>query len=700
MIGRHNDSVPPTDFAPMKNCLAATLLLASLTAAAQPASPSPAASAAPVAAAAVAPPSITAFFKRAAFRAPKLSPSGRYLAIQAVGKGDRMALAVLDLQTMQPPKFIAGFNDADIARHEWINEDRLVFDVSDSPDGSTRVNGQGLWAINRDGTEQRQLIKTDFFFLSEPSRIGDRRLDVNWVLHSVLPDLSGSEVVVMRRPWSNESDVGVQLARLDTRTGLLRNLSAGAPPHSISWLLDWQGEPRVIETLNEGRSRFFRRDSAGRWEPWYDDDPQARRLPEPIWAGPGGQWLGEQGYRGYSAVFRLDAETGRADSEPLLATPGYDFSGRLLTEPGTGRLLGVSFETDAPGTVWFDKAMKAHQAAIDARLPGTVNLIECLRCSAASHFVVTSLSDVRPPTYALYSTADQQLQPLLGPRADLPAAAMGQRDYHRIKARDGLTLPVLVTRPAGGLKGKVPTVVLVHGGPWVRGTHWAWERDAQFLASRGYLVLEPEFRGSTGYGFKLFRAGWKQWGLAMQDDLADTLAWAVKQGWADPQRACIMGASYGGYAALMGAVTQGDLFKCAVNWVGVTDIGLMSSIHWSDSSDEWKNYGMKRLVGDTDADAEQLRKTSPLVRAKEIRMPLLMAYGGEDRRVPIKHGTEMKSALRPDQPLEWVVYPEEGHGWFNLKTNEDFWGRVERFLARHIGAGAAAGPTNNTTTSP
>jgi dipeptidyl aminopeptidase/acylaminoacyl peptidase len=174
----------------------------------------------------------------------------------------------------------------------------------------------------------------------------------------------------------------------------------------------------------------------------------------------------------------------------------------------------------------------------------------------------------------------------------------------------------------------------------------------------------------------------------MQDDVADTLAWAVNQGWADPKRACIAGASYGGYAAMMGAVTQGDLFKCAINWVGVTDIGLLSSINWSDASDEWKNYGMKRLVADPVADAEQSRKTSPLARAAEIRMPLLMAYGGEDIRVPLKHGTEMKSALRSDQPLEWVVYPDEGHGWFNLKTNEDFWGRVERFLDRNIGTAA------------
>lgn len=656
----------------MKHCLAAALLAVAPLLAAP--------------AGAAEPPSTTAFFKRPAVRAPKLSPSGRYLAIQAAGKGDRMWLAVLDLQDLRSPKFIAGFNDADISTHHWISEDRLVFDVSDSPDGTTRVNGQGLWAVDRDGGDLRQLIKTDKPMVTTATLIADRRLDANWMLHSVPPALDGGEVIVKRRPWFNESaGTGVQLARLDTHTGITRTLSSGAPDHAWHWLLDWRGEPRVIDAISQGRSQLFRRDDAGRWQAWYDDDPQARQHPWPIWWGPDGLLLGERGYRGYDAVFRLNPETGRADGEPLVATPGYDFSGRLITEPESGRLLGVRFETDAPGTVWLDKAMKAHQADIDARLPGGINLIECLRCAAASHFVVTSLSDMRPPLYYLYTPADKTLQPLAGTRPDLPVAAMGQRDYHRVKARDGLVMPVLVTQPAGGVKGPAPTVVLVHGGPYVRGTHWRWEPMAQFLASRGYLVLEPEFRGSTGYGFRHFRAGWKQWGLAMQDDLADTLAWAVKQGWADAKRACIMGASYGGYAAMMGAVTQGDLFKCAVNWVGVTDIGLMSSIHWSDFSEEWKNYGMKRLVADPDTDTAQMRQTSPLARAAEIRMPLLMAYGGEDWRVPLKHGTDMKAALRADQPLEWVVYPDEGHGWFNLKTNEDFWGRVERFLARHLG---------------
>jgi dipeptidyl aminopeptidase/acylaminoacyl peptidase len=605
--------------------------------------------------------------------------------VQTAGREDRLRLAVIDLQTMASPRIVAGFKDADIRRHHWVNEDRLVFEAIDSADGVHRIDNPGLWAVDRDGSNFRQLIQSNQAWLSESTLIKDRRLDANHRLFSTLPDGS-ADVLVLRLPWSNEpEDRGVQLARLDTRTGLVKSLSEGVPPAVQRWVTDWRGEPRVVESLVHGRIKTYRRGEDGRWVLWHEDDANARDHFEPYWFGPDGLTLVEASHGGNTAVFQLDPATGKPEAKPLLSFPGYDYAGQLVFDPVAKKLLGVHFETDAPGTAWLDPTMKAIQADIDKQLPGTVNLIGCERCLDAAFLVVTSRSDRIPDRYWIYKPADKRLEPLSAGRADLPLREMGERDVVRFKARDGLVLPLLVTQPPGP-RARRPAVVLVHGGPYVRGTHWPWEREAQFLASRGYVVLEPEFRGSTGYGWKLFRAGWKQWGLAMQTDLADAVTFADQQGWIDPRRVCIAGASYGGYAALMGAVEQADIFKCAISWVGVTDIGLMSSIHWSDASEEWKQYGMKQLVADPATDAEQIRRTSPLARAPEIRMPLLVAYGAEDRRVPIQHGTEFRAALRPDQPIEWVVYPDEGHGWFNLKTNEDFWGRVERFLGKHLAA--------------
>jgi dipeptidyl aminopeptidase/acylaminoacyl peptidase len=235
-------------------------------------------------------------------------------------------------------------------------------------------------------------------------------------------------------------------------------------------------------------------------------------------------------------------------------------------------------------------------------------------------------------------------------------------------------------------------VVLVHGGPYVHGSSWGWSAQTQFLASRGYAVLEPAFRGSTGFGARHFVAGWKQWGLKMQDDIADGTRWAIAKGIADPKRICIAGASYGGYATLMGLVKDPDLYRCGVDWVGVTDIQLLYDGHWSfksDMSDEWKSYGMPEMVGDPVKDAAQLAATSPLQQAARITQPLLMAYGGVDHRVPMYHGRKFYDAVtRTNKQVEWIEYQDEGHGWSLPKNRIDFWGRVETFLDKQIGKDA------------
>jgi dipeptidyl aminopeptidase/acylaminoacyl peptidase len=262
---------------------------------------------------------------------------------------------------------------------------------------------------------------------------------------------------------------------------------------------------------------------------------------------------------------------------------------------------------------------------------------------------------------------------------------MAERDFVRLPARDGLSIPMHVTKPAG--KGPWPTVVLVHGGPWVRGGSWQWTGESQFLASRGYLVLEPEFRGSRGYGQKHEHAGYKQWGLKMQDDVTDATRWAIDKKLADPQRVCLAGASYGGYATLIGLIREPALYRCGVAWIAVTDINLMYDISWSDTSEEFKRYGMPVRVGDQVKDAAQLEETSPVKQAHRLKQPLLLAFGAADRRVPLDHGTRFRDAVsKTNTQVEWVVYNNEGHGFSKPENRFDFYERMERFLATHLQA--------------
>ncbi|WP_377156172.1 alpha/beta hydrolase family protein [Roseateles sp. UC29_93] len=222
-----------------------------------------------------------------------------------------------------------------------------------------------------------------------------------------------------------------------------------------------------------------------------------------------------------------------------------------------------------------------------------------------------------------------------------------------------------------------------------------WDGWAQFLASRGYLVIEPEFRGSEGYGDKHYRDGFRQWGQAMQDDIADSLVWARQQKLAS-DRACIAGASYGGYATLMGLAKDGALYRCGVAWLGVTDLMLLvKGDSWVDDDlgSSYRSYMAPTMVGDAVKDADMLKANSPVLLADRIRAPLLLAYGERDVRVPIEHGERMRDALvKAGRPPEWITYRGEAHGFGNLDNSVDFAKRVEVFLAKHLKDGQGTQP--------
>lgn len=633
------------------------------------------------------------FFRMPLVARPALSPSGRYLAFALTQGEARTVLAMLDLDVPGPPKPIGYFRDSDVNRIWWVNDERLVFDALDRKPRRDDPVWPGLWAVNRDGSDYRVLIRPDMVTHVGTTRLNNERaLDWNWRMYATVGDGSG-DVIVAQHEFSNVWEPrNLSLSRLDTRSGLRTPLTEGAPPNTLGWALDGNGIPVLATSIRDGRYAIHRRvDVQQPWQLWHEGEAFTGDWPDVLWVGAQRElYLSIGTSSGTAALHRVPLEGKLADAKALIKLDGYDFNGRVQADEQSRRVLGVHFETDAPGTVWFDEGMKTIQSVVDQALPSTVNTLDCRRCETSARVLITAQSDRQPTLYYIYHRDSKKISPLLASRPWLRGKPMGERDVQRFAARDGLPIPTLVTKPAGA-KGPQPAVVLVHGGPYVRGHGWTWEPEAQFLASRGYVVIEPEFRGSMGHGFKHFRAGWKQWGLAMQDDLADSVDWAVKQGWVDPKRVCIAGASYGGYAALMGLVRHHDKYQCAINWVGVTDIALMYKTHWDDSNEQWRRYGMPQLVGDPVKDAEQLKATSPVQQASKVRRPVLMAYGTDDYRVPIKHGSDFRDAVAvANRDVEWVTYADEGHGWLMQETRVDFWTRVEKFLGRHIG-GAAPG---------
>lgn len=636
-------------------------------------------------------PAIESFFGNPVMDAPRLSPSGRYIAVRITPRGQRKQLAVIDPASGKAA-VVAQFTDADVGRVEWLTDDRLVYDTADSSVGEGDVTMMpGVFAVNRDGSNPRQLVNVHGARQITGSRVGERTLNWNHGLLPQMPAGATDDIYLARYDIDTASEVrGLSLVRVNTATGTARPFDG--PGRVDSWLLDAQGEPRLAGRI-DGRQLTWSIRDGEQWRPiaTFDAYGPSHGAFTPLAFGPDGTLyvvtsLGSD----TSSVHIFDLAAGRIRPEPLVSLKGYDFDGDLLF--GNGRLLGIGMRTDAVGIEWLDAGMKAVQAEVDRQLPATVNVIDVPRRPQSANVLVKAYSDVIPASYYLYDTEKKAMSKLGDSHPAIDPAQMGRQQWVQYPARDGLTIPGLLTLPRTQPAQKLPLVVLVHGGPYVRGASWGWEAQNQFLASRGYAVLQPEFRGSKGFGTRHFVAGFKQWGLAMQDDLTDGVRWLVAKGIVDPQRVCIAGASYGGYATLMGLVREPALFKCGVDWAGVTDIELLYTGSWtrsSDMGDSWKQYGMPQLVGDRVTDAAQLKATSPVLQAARIRQPLLLAYGGADRRVPLDHGIRLRDAVaQHNRNVEWVEYPEEGHGWSLPQNRYDFWGRVERFLDRNIGAGA------------
>lgn len=635
-------------------------------------------------------PAAESFFQNPAFADARLSPSGRHVAMAVSAPGARTRLLVLDSDKLTA-KVVGSFTDADVQSFEWINDDRLVFNLRDweSGQGDTYF-GPGLFAVSREGGDFQTLVeRTPMRAVidrsrGQPAHLSGLRGDTR--LFAMTRMRNSDDVFVAQPNFDLHRNLeSLNLLRLDTRTG--KAIPFRRPGNTVDWLLDHADTPRVTVTREANRySVLYNDPTSGQWRTLTQFDALSNDgfWPVAMDASDNLYVVARHG-RDTAALYRFDLQANALDPQPIVSIADYDLGGGLLLR--NGRLAGVRYQTDAPATLWFDEELKQAQKTVDALLPATVNQLSIGARQQTGSILVHAFSDVDPGRYLLFDRTGGKLTELGRRMGGIDPGRMSQREMVRYTARDGLPIPAYLTLPRGGPKKDLPLVVLLHGGPWVRGASWRWDAEVQFLASRGYAVLEPEFRGSTGFGYKHFKAGWKQWGLAMQDDVADGARWAIAQGIADPRRICVAGASYGGYATLMGLLNDPDLFRCGINWLGVTDIDLMYSISWSDTSEEARRYGMPMLIGDPARDKAQFTKTSPLAQAARIRQPVLLAYGGADRRVPIAHGVSFRNAVqKTNAQVDWVEYTEEGHGWALVKNRVDFWERVEKFLDRNIGS--------------
>lgn len=463
--------------------------------------------------------------------------------------------------------------------------------------------------------------------------------------------------------------------RLNLKTGE-RALEATNPGDAIGWLTDRHFKIGLHKAMTPDGGTLLRvKDGAG----WRDF----------LRCGPDDQ-LGAHGYapdgeniyiessvdRDTTALFEVPLKGGPAR---ILAEHPESDLGAVLIHPRDYQVEAVAFEVDRLHWRVLEPGLKSDFAAL-AALNGDISIVS--RNDADTVWYVLVNKPDRSPAFLRWDRTTRIAAPLFVTRPGLEAYTLAPMVPVKYAARDGLTVRGYLTAPAGRDAKNLPLVLLVHGGPWVR-DHWGFHPEAQWLASLGFAALQLNYRGSSGFGKRHLHAGDREWGAKMQDDLTDGVRWAIAQGVADPARVAIYGGSYGGYAALAGAAFTPGVYRCAIDVVGPSNlITLIKSIppYWEP---------LKRVfdlrVGSVDTEEEFLKSRSPLFHVDKIGIPLLIAQGAHDPRVKQAEAEQIVEALRAKgKPVEYLLYPDEGHGFAKPANRLDFYAKAEAFLAKHL----------------
>lgn len=633
---------------------------------------------------------------------PTLSSDGRFLAVLVPVAG-RVNLAVIDLESREIVNRVA-VPGLDIRSLRWVGDDWLVFSTDrHGAAGAMLRNAGGLYAVSRDGRQQRKLFPS----LQESIKAGMRRF-VSATPVRAVPGRPGELIVAV----NDVDELSVDLYRLDVDSGRRSLLTRQRPPRTFGWVLDHDLVPRVALASVADRSDIVVHHRDGAEAPWRElwrssRTAGAMTLPLHFDVDNRGLYVASNEGRDTMAIHRIVPDEVRdgtpvpAGATPLAEHPRFDIGadasgddiGGLLLDPEGREVVGFRFDAEKPVTLWADDGYRRLQEMVDAALPGTVNVLER---STGTNTLVTSYADVRPERWYLLDEKSGTLAPLFASRPWLdrqPLAAMTPVWW---RSRDGLEILSYLFLPPGAKAGeRLPTVIELHGGPWTRGASWGQAggdvAQAQWLASRGYAVILANFRGSTGFGRKLYQSGRRQFGLAMQDDVEDVTDWAVREGIADAGRICLAGASYGGYATLMGLAKTPDRYRCGIAGVPVSDLEKLLTSGWSTISrlDAPRRFWTE-MVGDPATDGPALRAVSPARLAERIRAPVMIYGSADDTRTPIEQAEAMRDALRAaGHEPRWVMRYGEGHGFRSAGNVLDLHEQMDDFLQTNLAAPAA-----------
>jgi dipeptidyl aminopeptidase/acylaminoacyl peptidase len=610
-----------------------------------------------------APISVAEFASLPVLSEPLLSPGGQRIAARSVAD-NKTTLAILDADHPETPIRLIPLGEAVVYGLTWAGNDRLLLTV---------LSRRHIYHVDVDIPYLR-LIAIDVS--TGASRIVDSKSSGMYAGDVLYTDPTGNWALVASQ---DSPFVYPSVKRVDLSTGDA-TLVEKAHDGVWDWFADEKGVVRAGVTYDNRK-----------WTVWYRDKPDEKlrkirgkfdkddegAVDKFIFRGDN-SWIVTNERTGRFALYKYDLKTG-AIGQPIFEHPEADITDPVF-DPATGQVSAVPYDDDRHHSNWLDPEMKAVQVKLDRALPDDDN-IAVAASDDKQRILVWSQSGSDPGRYYLLDRRTARMHAVVDPYPRIDPASMSPVKPIRFTARDGLQLRGYLTLPKGRDPRNLPLVLMPHGGPFDR-DKWEYDPMVQFLANRGYAVLQPEFRGSTGFGKGLVEKGYGQWGYKMQDDLDDSVDWLAHTGQIDPKRVCIVGASYGGYAALWGAIRNPERYRCAASLAGVSDLpALLRHDKKLFTAPRYYREWRTQVAGENEAN---LRSVSPLAYAAKVKVPLLIGHGEEDERVPPKQSHDMVGALtKVGANVTSVFYEGEGHGFSKSADLQDWLSRLEAFLAKN-----------------
>ncbi|MBN8502330.1 MAG: S9 family peptidase [Sphingomonadales bacterium] len=612
----------------------------------------------------------SSFTQRSGLSWLQLSPDGSKIALRAVQSGGEVSLAVIDAETRKNLHNLQMPKDNELEWFRWAGNNRIIVSMSQ------------MVTLFGDETRFTRLFVYD---LTSRSYTFVGKKDMGIVGDDVLYTHPDGEFVLLAMQRTIMDYPSVWRFPLDG-TAEKNGKKVQDPRRDVwDWYADNAGVVRVgIEYLESGNIKVHYRKAEtdplrqialinrvkGQQNTWW------RAMH--IVAGSDDGHVLERDDSGHYVLRKFNYATGTS-GETLFARPGFDVD--EVSFDDAGKLLSAAYTDDRERVEWFDPELKTLQTRLEKALKGSQVLIAG-RARNRTRMMVWSGREDDPGVWYVYTAATKRLDILFAEKPSIDPAQMAKPTAITYKARDGVEIKGLLTLPLGRSPRNLPLIVLPHGGPYGVHDTLTFNGDAQFLANRGYAVLQPNYRGSSGYGDDFEKLGDGQIGRKMQDDLDDGMDWLVNQGLVDPKRVCMVGSSYGGYAALWAVIRNPERYRCAASFAGVTDWNAQlrydRNFFSRESGKKWK----QRISGS--GPGFNLDQVSPVQQIARLTRPVLVVHGERDFNVPFKQYTALKAAAATaGKPIETLTFPDEGHG-FDKQANEGRWlDTLEAFLTKH-----------------